>query len=106
MSSLSQILVGASHTPYGPAPGSLEAVVGSFKSATTKLINQQSDTPDSRVWQRNYYEHIIRSERAPDAIRKYICDNPVRWELDRYHPDATGLDPQAVALWQLLKADV
>ena len=58
-----------------------------------------------RLWQRNYYEHVIRSERALTAIRQYIPDNPARWELDRYNPAATGSDPHAVDLWRLLQAD-
>jgi len=57
------------------------------------------------VWQRNYYEHIVRSERALNAIREYIYQNPLRWELDRYNPSAIGRDPQAAALWNLLQED-
>ncbi|WP_216640909.1 hypothetical protein [Thermus scotoductus] len=56
-----------------------------------------------RVWQRNYYEHIIRHERALNAIRRYIAENPLRWHLDRYNPHATGTDPQAQEIWQMMK---
>jgi putative transposase len=38
------------------------------------------------VWQRNFYEHIIRNERDPIEIREYILDNPLRWELDEDNP--------------------
>jgi len=55
-------------------------------------------------WQRNYYEHIIRDERALSAIRQYIRDNPRRWHLDRYNPRAAGEDPQARTLWKLLQS--
>ena len=57
------------------------------------------------------YEHIIRNTimahgRAPlHAIRRYIIDNPQRWHLNRYNPDATGPDPPARALWRMLRAD-
>jgi REP element-mobilizing transposase RayT len=36
-----------------------------------------------RLWQRNYYEHVIRSEAALNAIRQYIHNNPLRWALDK-----------------------
>jgi len=91
--------------PRGPASGSLGAIVGSFKSAVTRRINALRGTPGAPVWQRNYYEHIIRSERALDAIRQYIAENPARWHLDRYNPNAVGPDPRARDLWRLLQND-
>lgn len=91
--------------PRGPAPKSLGAFVAGYKSAVTKRINQRRDTPGHPVWQRNYWEHIVRTERALDAIRRYIADNPVRWSLDRYNPAATGRDPRAADLWRLLQED-
>ena len=39
-----------------------------------------------RLWQRNYYEHIIRNDRELDAVRQYIVDNPAKWAEDREHP--------------------
>ena len=104
--------VGATHAsplpddgPRGPTSGSLGAVVGSFKSAVTRRINARRGTPGAPVWQRNYYEHIIRNEGALHAIRRYIIENPVRWRLDRYNPHATGQDLQARALWRMLQDD-
>jgi putative transposase len=88
-----------------PVAKSLPTIIGAFKSAVTRHINQQRGTPGDQVWQRNYYEHIIRSGRALDAIQCYIVDNPARWELDRYNAGAIGPDPQAAVLWQLLQAD-
>ncbi|MGE4559132.1 MAG: hypothetical protein AB7E77_02940 [Desulfobulbus sp.] len=44
------------------------------------------DNPGGPVWQRNYYEHVIRDERDLHAIRQYLADNPVKWELDANHP--------------------
>jgi REP element-mobilizing transposase RayT len=90
----------------GPVPTSLGSFISGFKSAVTKQINQSRQTPGQPVWQRNYYEHIIRSDRALDAIRQYIDQNPARWDLDRYNPIATGPDPQALALWELLQSNV
>ena len=68
-------------------------------------INALRGTPGAPVWQRNYYEHIIRTERALNAIRRYIAENPLRWHLDRYNPNATGADPQARDLWRMLQSE-
>jgi len=45
-----------------------------------------------RLWQRNYYEHIVRDEESLNRIRRYILDNPARWEFDRENPAATTPD--------------
>ncbi|MCS7283483.1 MAG: transposase [Anaerolineae bacterium] len=90
--------------PAGPVAGSVGAIIGQFKSAVTKRINILRATPGAPVWQRNYYEHIIRNERALDAIRRYIAENPLRWHLDRYNPDHTGTDPLAREIWDLIRA--
>ena len=68
--------------PHGVTPGSLGAIVGNFKSVTTRRINRIRHTPGARVWQRNYYERIVRDERALSRIRRYIHDNPARWRED------------------------
>nr|BCX01830.1 MAG: hypothetical protein KatS3mg041_1876 [Bacteroidota bacterium] len=86
-------------------PRSLGAFVAGFKSIVTKRINALRGTPGAPVWQRNYYEHIIRTEWALHAIRQYIADNPLRWHLDRYNPAASGADPLARDLWRLLQED-
>jgi REP element-mobilizing transposase RayT len=66
----------------GPAPGSLGAIVGQFKSLTAKRINERRSTPGAPVWQRNYYEHVIRNEKALNAIRRYVLGNPLLWDYD------------------------
>ena len=70
-----------------PVTGSIPTVIRSFKSAVTKRINEQRGTPGAHVWQRNYYEHIIRNEESLDRIRQYIANNPLRWAFDRENPD-------------------
>lgn len=80
------------------AAPTLGDVVGAFKSLTTNRYIRgvrQRDWPrfDRRLWQRNYYEHIIRHTRALHAIRSYIVNNPLNWHLDRYNPDHAGTDP-------------
>jgi putative transposase len=81
---------GRSPFPSGPSKRSLGAFVGGFKSAVTTRINQLQlrDTPGVPVWQRNYYEHIIRNKESLNRIREYIADNPIRWEFDAENPDA------------------
>jgi len=40
-----------------------------------------------QVWQRNYHEHVIRSEASLQAIREYIVNNPKQWALDKENPE-------------------
>ena len=61
------------------APGSLGAIVRAFKSATTKRINERQGTPGKQVWQRNYYDRVIRSDDELYRARRYILTNPDRW---------------------------
>jgi REP element-mobilizing transposase RayT len=68
-------------------PKSLSSLMAGFKSITTKKINILCQTPGTRLWQRNYYDRIIRNEDALNKIRQYIINNPVSWEIDRLHPD-------------------
>ena len=86
--------VGASRrlAPTGTAriaAGSLGAIIGQIKSITTKRINALRNAPGQPVWQRNYHEHIIRSETALNNIRQYIAHNPVRWAEDEENPAGT-----------------
>ncbi len=54
---------------------------------------------------RPYYEHIIRTDRALNAIRRYIADNPRRWHLDRKNIQRIGDDPLAQEIWDMLQQD-
>ena len=73
-----------------PTKNSIPTIVRLFKSTTTKQINQLrrdtlqrvSTTPMQPLWQRNYYEHIIRNEIELNRIRQYIIDNPKKWKTD------------------------
>ena len=68
-------------------PKSLSSLIAGFKSATTKKINIIRDTPKNPVWQRNYYDRIIRNHESLERIREYIQNNPLSWENDRLHPN-------------------
>lgn len=62
------------------------AIIRGFKSATTKQINQFRDNPGCPVWQRNYYERVIRNEHELAKAREYIVNNPLKWALDKENP--------------------
>ncbi|GAB4244278.1 MAG: transposase [Stanieria sp.] len=68
-------------------PKPLGRLIGAFKTVSTKHINILRDTPATPVWQRNYYEHIIRNQTALDRIREYITNNPISWQIDQLHPN-------------------
>ena len=63
-------------------------IIGYVKMNTAKRINQSRNTPGARVWQRNYYEHIIRNETEINQMREYITQNPQQWELDEENPQS------------------
>jgi len=66
-------------------PGSLSAIIRSFKSTVTKRINELRNMLGKEVWQKGFYEHIIRNENDLYNIRKYIELNPLQWEIDEYY---------------------
>ena len=68
-------------------PKSLSSLIAGFKSATTKKINMIRNTPQNPVWQRNYYDHIIRNDESLTRIREYLQNNPLSWENDQLHPN-------------------
>ena len=65
----------------------LRRLIGAFKTVSTKKINILRDASGTKLWQRNYYEHIIRNQDAMDKIRQYIVNNPLSWSIDQLHPD-------------------
>lgn len=76
----------------GPAPTNVDKrhglpeIVRQFKTFSSKRINQIRNTPGVPVWQRNYYEHIIRNEDELNKIREYIINNPLKWAEDENNP--------------------
>ena len=69
---------------------SLGKIVAYFKYQSTKHINQHHNTPGTRIWQRNYHDHIIRDDIDLQRLCEYIQNNPRKWELDQLHPDNNG----------------
>ena len=74
--------------PTGPRPHSLGSLMAGFKPAATKRINKLRRTPGAKLWQRNYYERIIRNDDELHRIREYIINNPAQWDMDRENPVA------------------
>lgn len=76
--------------PTGPAKSSegklesdsLGVIIGQFKRAVTIRSKLLVRSPPQPIWQRSYYEHIIRNERSLDDIRRYIVENPAKWSDD------------------------
>lgn len=62
-------------------PGSLGVLVRSFKAAVTRSVSKMGGI--KHVWQRNYWERVIRSEIELERVRTYIENNPITWSLDR-----------------------
>ena len=76
-------------TPIKRKP--LGGLIGAFKTVSTKQINLLRNTEGQLVWQRNYYEHIIRNEPEMDRISRYIESNPSQWAEDDENPNNVRL---------------
>ena len=82
----------------------ISRIVQAFKSITTyKYISgvEENNWPlfDNRLWQRNYHDHIIRSEKSLNYIREYIVNNPIRWEFDKENPQGK-MDEKEENFWK------
>lgn len=74
----------------------LSEIVRAFKSFSARRINELRDLVGAPVWQRGYFERVIRDEREMTCIREYIVNNPLQWSLDRENPEVSaraGLRP-------------
>jgi putative transposase len=65
-----------------PRAGSMPTIVRSFKSAVSQRARKALGRPDARIWQRNYFERVIRNEKEFHKARHYIAQNPARWEFE------------------------
>jgi REP element-mobilizing transposase RayT len=69
--------------PSGLQSKSIGSLISGFKSSVTKQINLIRNTPGEPVWQRNYWDHIIRNDESFDKIEDYIINNPLNWHQDQ-----------------------
>jgi REP element-mobilizing transposase RayT len=87
-----RVNVGAGFKPAPTGPQGtakrhgLPEIVRAFKTFSSRRINEWRRMPGAPVWQRNYYEHVIRGDAELNGIREYVHSNPARWLEDRYHP--------------------
>lgn len=84
-----------------PTCAPLPEIVQWFKTMTTNGYIPGVKTSgwlpvNGRLWQRNYYEHVIRTEDALNRIPQYILDNPARWAFDRENPQSLAPEPENV----------
>jgi len=73
--------------------GSLGAIVGSFKAAVTRTGRSEGIVGKDPVWQRGFWEHIVRGPQSLERIQRYIVENPARWPCDRENLNRGGEDP-------------
>lgn len=72
---------------------SIGSLVAGYKSTVTKQINLIRGMPATPVWQRNYYEHIIRNEESLAKIREYVINNPQTWAEDKFYLNNNPRNP-------------
>jgi len=70
----------------GTRPPPLSEIVRALKTFSARRINELRSTPGAPIWQRNYFERVLRNERELVAAREYIANNPAKWEFDRDNP--------------------
>ena len=73
---------GSPQPAKGPNPGSIGAIISQYKSRVTKMIWRDPKWKKQEIWQRNYYEHIIRDQEEYNELLQYILDNPLNWPKD------------------------
>ncbi len=69
-----------------PTSNSIPTIIRSFKATVTKQINELRNTPGLPVWQRGFYDRIVRNDDELNRIREYIVYNPLKWQLDKENP--------------------
>ena len=62
----------------------LSVVVGAYKAYVSKMFHMEH--PSIPLWQRSFYDHVVRDETAYLEIKRYIQENPLKWNLDEYNP--------------------
>ncbi len=84
----SDIIQGAGASPAPTAVASVSDIVGAYKSLVANGcldIYKLNNKTMGKLWQRDYYEHIIRNEQSYETISNYIIDNPAKWNEDKFY---------------------
>ena len=74
-----------SHEAHYDKQSMLMATVRVIKSLTTRMANQMENRQGRKIWQRSFYDEIVRNNSAYQRIWQYIDENPAKWHEDRYH---------------------
>jgi REP element-mobilizing transposase RayT len=72
------------HSAMRPPSKTIGSIIRGFKIGATKWF--RGNTNIYTIWQRNYYEHIIRDEDEMNRFREYIVNNPLKWAMDENNP--------------------
>ncbi|MBI9076629.1 MAG: hypothetical protein JEZ02_14580 [Desulfatibacillum sp.] len=96
----------AAHPKAFQRVSELGKIVAYFKYQSTKQINGARNNPGIKVWQRSYFEHVVRNENSLYRIRDYISNNPRQWEFDKENPRRSSREAQTLAIlpqesWQV-----
>jgi len=78
----------------------ISQIIGYFKMNSAKYVNRLRNATGHTLWQRNYYDHVIRNENELSRIREYIQNNPLRWDLDRENPLSKSFDLDHDHYWK------
>jgi len=81
---------GAENKGAASSAPTLGDILRAFKSISAIAVNRLLGRSGRSLWQRNYYEHIVRNENELARIREYIVNNPTQWALDRENPSYVG----------------
>jgi REP element-mobilizing transposase RayT len=79
-------IVGAGFKPAPTTRYPLSEIIRGFKTFSSRKINESRNTPGVPVWQRNFYERVIRNDRELKDIREYVDYNPLKWGFDKENP--------------------
>ena len=72
-----------------PTKASIPTIVRSFKAAVTRMAGERFGGPRNKLWQRNYFEHVLRDGKEYSDASRYILENPKKWEWDKQNLLAT-----------------
>jgi len=76
----------------------LGRIMRAFKSLSAHSVRSSGGCSKSGLWQRSYYEHVVRTEADLNGIRQYILDNPLQWELDEENPQGRAHAPNRIGV--------